>query len=112
MNGNTIAKIAPALVVLGALAGCSTSAHRTESFNPSAAGYGTPTPGAGSGSGAIGVVKDVANVVGDIVGIVGLFWGMEQQEKMNDWGMKQYEKMNDRFDKVYSGNIQSYGGVF
>lgn len=53
MNGNTIAKIAPALVVLGALAGCSTSAHRTESYDSSTAGYGAPAPGAASGSGIV-----------------------------------------------------------
>ena len=108
MNGSTLGRMALAIAVLGALAGCSTSAHRTESYNPSTAGYGAPASGGGSGSGAIGVVKDIAGVVGDIVGIVGLFWGMEQVDKMNDWGMAQYGAMNDQLNTVYSGNVTSY----
>jgi hypothetical protein len=108
MNGNTIAQMTLAIAVVGALPGCSTSAHRTGSYNPNAAGYGVPTASASSGSGIVEAVQDVFDVIDTIVGIAGPIWGMQQYEKMNDWGMAQYEAMNDQLNNVYSGNVASY----
>ena len=108
MNGSTLGRMALAIAVLGALAGCSTSAHRTESYNPSTAGYGAPVASTSSGSGIIGVVKDVFGIIETIVGIAGPIWGMQQYDKMNDWGMAQYEALNDQLNTVYTGNVASY----